>query len=159
MTDSLKQYSRHRQKLQDNGADYIKKMQKAMRVMNIRLDNVLSDVGGKSGRAIIEAIIKGERDAEILADKMDYRVRKSREEIIKALTGDWRDNYVFELKQSYELYQFLRKQIAECDAAIEQILQKVVDNLPQEQQNEVHNFEPVKKNASTKMHQNLPLKN
>ena len=154
LTDSLKQYSRHRQKLQDSGADYIKKMQKAMRLMNIRLDNVLSDVVGKSGRAIIEAIIAGERNAENLADKMDYRVRKSRQEIIKALTGDWRDSYVFELKQSYELYQFLRKQIAECDRAIEQILQKVVENLPTEQQNKVRDFEPVKKNASTKMHLN-----
>ena len=87
LTDSLKQYSRHRQKLQDNGADYIKKMQKAMRLMNIRLDNVLSDVVGKSGRAIIQAIIEGERDAEVLAGKMDYWVRKSRKEIVKALTG------------------------------------------------------------------------
>jgi len=52
LTDSLKQYTRHRQKLQSNGADCIKKMQKAMRLMNIRLDNVLSDVVGKSGQAI-----------------------------------------------------------------------------------------------------------
>ena len=150
LTDSLKQYSRHRQKLQNNGADYIKKMQKAMRLMNIRLDNVLSDVVGKSGQTIIEAIIAGERNADILADKMDYRVRKSREEIIKALSGDWRDSYVFELKQSYELYRFLRKQIAECDQAIEQILRKVVENLPKEQQKEVHNFEPVKKKRVNK---------
>jgi len=158
LTDSLKQYSRHRQKLQNNGADYIKKMQKAMRLMNIRLDNVLSDVVGKSGRAIIEAIINGEKDAEKLADKMDYRVRKSRDEIIKALTGDWRDSYIFELKQSYELYKFLRKQITECDQMIEQILQQVVENLPADKQTEVENFEPQKKSASTKMHRSSILK-
>lgn len=145
LTDSLKQYSRHRQKLQNNGADYIKKMQKAMRLMNIRLDNVLSDVVGKSGRAIIQAIIDGERDAEVLAGKMDYRVRKSKEEVVKALTGDWRDSYVFELKQSYELYQFLRKQVAECDQAIEAILQKAVEHLPQGRRKEVEEFEPKKK--------------
>lgn len=159
LTDSLKQYSRHRQKLQDNGADYIKKMQKAMRLMNIRLDNVLSDVVGKSGRAIIEAIIAGERDATLLANKVDYRVRKSKEEIAKALTGDWRESYVFELKQSYELYLFLRKQISECDRAIEEILKKVVENLPPQKQQEVKDFEPQKKSASTKMHQSSTLKN
>ena len=159
LTDGLKQYSRHRQKLQDNGADYIKKMQKAMRLMNIRLDNVLSDVVGKSGRAIIEAVISGEKDAEVLADKMDCRVRKGREEIIRALTGDWRDSYIFELRQSYELYQFLRRQIAECDRAIEEILQQVAENLPVGKQREVGAFEPQKKSASIKTHQGSTLKN
>lgn len=159
LTDSLKQYSRHRQKLQDNGADYIKKMQKAMRLMNIRLDNVLSDIVGKSGRAIIEAIIAGERDATRLANKVDYRVRKSKDEIAKALTGDWRESYVFELKQSYELYLFLRKQIAECDRVIEEILKKVVENLPPHKQQEVKDFEPQKKSASIKMHPSSILKN
>ncbi len=145
LTDSLKQYSRHRQKLQDNGADYIKKMQKAMRLMNIRLDNVLSDVVGKSGRAIIEAIISGERDAEKLANKIDYRVRKTRAEVIKALTGDWRDSYVFELKQSYELYLFFHQQIADCDRQMELVLEKMVTFLPTNRQAEVKIFEPQKK--------------
>ena len=147
LTDSLKQYSRHRQKLLDNGAGYIKKMQKALRLMNIRLDNVLSDVVGKSGRAIIEAIIAGERDASVLAAKMDYRVRKSREEVEKALTGDWRESYVFELKQSYELYQFLRRQIEQCDMEIEAVLQKAIEDLPKDAQKQVAEFAPQKKKA------------
>jgi transposase len=61
-TEKLRQYSRQRQSLIENAADYIKKMQKALRLMNIRLDIAISDVTGQSGRAMIEAIIGGEKD-------------------------------------------------------------------------------------------------
>jgi translation initiation factor 2 gamma subunit (eIF-2gamma) len=95
-----------------------------MRQSNIRLDNALNDITGKSGTAIIEAIIAGHRDPNYLASLVDYRVRKSKEEIVKALTGDWRDEYVFELKQSYELYLVYHQKIAECDKEIERVLQE-----------------------------------
>ncbi len=120
---------------------------------------LLHPVVGKSGRAIIEAIISGERDAEKLANKIDYRVRKTRAEVIKALTGDWRDSYVFELKQSYELYLFFHQQIADCDRQMELVLEKMVTFLPTNRQAEVKIFEPQKKNASIRMHPSSTLKN
>ncbi len=77
-TEKLRQYSRQRQSLIENAADYIKKMQKAMRLMNIRLDIAISDVTGQSGRVIIEAIIEGEKDPSVLAGLANYRVKKSK---------------------------------------------------------------------------------
>lgn len=128
-TEKLRQYSRHRQGLIENASDYIKKMQKSLRLMNIRLDIALSDVTGKSGRAMVEAIIGGEKDPTVLADLANYRVRKSKEEIIQALTGVWKEEFVFELRQSYELYKFFHAKIEECDKAIEKcLIQNIEDN-------------------------------
>jgi transposase len=121
-TESIRQYSRHRQTLIENAAGYIKKMQKALRMTNIRLDIALNDIMGASGRAIINAILNGEREPEKLAALVHVGVKKSREEIVTALTGDWREEYLFELKQSYEVYQYLRSKIVECDKQIEQLL-------------------------------------
>jgi len=123
-TEKLQHFCRHRQSLLEDSASLIPKMQKAMRQSNIRLDNALNDITGVSGRAIIEAIIAGHRDPNYLASLVNYRVRKSKEEIVKALTGDWRDEYVFELKQSYELYLVYHQKIKECDKEIERVLQE-----------------------------------
>lgn len=122
-TEEVRIYSRHRQGLLENASDYIRKMQKAMRLMNIRLDVALNDITGLSGRAIIEAILSGERDAQKLAGLAHKNVRKSKEEIAKALTGVWKESYLMELRQSYEIYQFFHSKIAECDKAIETALE------------------------------------
>jgi predicted transcriptional regulator len=64
-------------------------MQKAMKLMNLKLHTVISDIDGKTGKTIIEAILAGERDAEKLADMRDYRIKVPREEIVKSLEGFW----------------------------------------------------------------------
>jgi len=122
--ETLRIYSRHRKNLIENAADYIKRMQKALRLMNIRLDNVINDITGKSGQAIVREILAGERNPQTLAELADWRVKKSKEEIAKALTGNWREEYVFELQQSYEIYQNFHQKIAETDKKIEQLLEK-----------------------------------
>lgn len=140
--ETLRIYSRHRKNLIENAADYIKRMQKALRLMNIRLDNVIKDVTGKSGRAIIDAIIEGKRDPKKLAELADWRVKKSKTEIAKALTGNWREEYVFELQQSYEIYKNFHAKIAETDLKIEQLLIKQTENMDFEPD---ENQKPVKK--------------
>lgn len=72
--------------------------------MNIRLDNVLRDVTGQSGQVIIRAILEGERNPVHLASLANYKVHASKAEIEKALTGDWRHEFIIELKHSFELY-------------------------------------------------------
>lgn len=144
-TDSLKYYHRHRRKLIENAADYTKKMQKAMRLMNIRLDNVLTDITGKSGQDIIAAIIAGQRDPAKLAALANARVKKSQAEIQRALTGDWRDCYVFELQQSYEMYQFFRQKIQQCEAQMEEALNQMVACYPKYKQDKIEQFKPKKK--------------
>jgi len=121
-TEQVRQYYRHRQTLVANAASYINKMQKALRLINIRLDTALRDVMGRSGKDIIEAILKGERDAKVLASLAQPTVKTSKEEIVAALTGDWREENIFELRQCYEIYQHYHKKIDECDEVIKQIV-------------------------------------
>jgi transposase len=125
-TEKLRTYLRHRQALIQNAGDYINKMQKALRLTNIRLDAVITDVTGKSGTLIIEAIIRGERDPHVLASLADARVKKSKQELIEALTGDWRDEYLFELRHSYELYCYLHGKVQECDQQMKRLLEEWV---------------------------------
>jgi transposase len=126
-TEKIRQYWRHRQTLVDGCAAYKNKIQKALRLMNIRLDSVITEVTGLSGKAIITAILSGERDAHKLANLAHDRVKKSKEEVAFALTGDWRDEYVFELRHCYELYCYYQEKIAECDKEIQIHMQKEIN--------------------------------
>jgi hypothetical protein len=128
-TSAIRQYARHRKNLMEDSKKYKLRMQKAMRLMNIRLDNAINDIAGKSGKAIITAILKGERNAKKLAELADWRVKKSKEEIIKALTGDWRDEYLFELKQSFEIYYDLHEKITETEKQLEKLLTKATQDI------------------------------
>ena len=115
----------------------IQRIQKALTQMNLRLANVLSDVSGVTGQAIIKAILTGERDPRKLAAFRDKRVKASEEEIARGLEGNWQEDLLFMLKQEQEGYEFCQKQIAECDARLEQYLQQTPDrsqgaSLPEE---------------------------
>lgn len=120
--EKLRTYQRHRTWLVEQCAKMSNKMQKALRLMNIRLDVALSDVTGKSGRKIIEAILGGNRSGEQLSLLADPRVKKSKQEIAKALEGQWREELLFELKDCYELYQVFESRITRCDSQIESLL-------------------------------------
>ena len=138
-TERLRHYTRHRQNLIRVADSYINRMHKSLTLMNLHLGLVLSDIMGKSGRAIIEKILEGERSAEVLADLADRRVKASREERIKALTGYWREECLFELNQCYELFQFHRSKLAECDKKIEALLQdQLTHSEPPEQPTQNH---------------------
>ena len=86
-------------------------MQKALVQMNIQLTEVLTDVMGKTGQAIIRAIVAGERDAQALARHRSGRVKASAEEIAKALTGNWRDEHLFVLTQALAMYDDIAQRI------------------------------------------------
>ena len=90
-------------------------MQKALTKMNLQLVNVISDISGLSGQAIISAILRGERDPVQLADLVDYRVKASREEVARSLEGNWRTDVLFELQQAVDSYHFAHRQMLECD--------------------------------------------
>jgi transposase len=114
-TGRLRTLNRHRNSLIEESSKMINKMQKAMRLMNLRLDVVLSDITGKSGTKIIEAILKGERSGEVLSQLADSRVRKSKEEIANALQGNWSDELLFELSDCYDIFKMLQDKIQGCD--------------------------------------------
>jgi transposase len=95
-TLKLRTLSRHRQSLIEISASFTNKIQKALRLMNLRLDVVLSDITGVSGIKIIEAILAGEKNAEMLSLLANNKVRKSKHEIIDALQGQWNDELLYE---------------------------------------------------------------
>jgi transposase len=123
LLQTLRTYYDHREHLIGQTSKYINKMQKALRLMNIRLDVAIRDITGKSGRAMLEAILQGQRDPVYLASLADYRIKKSNDELVAALQGHWRDDLLFELRSSLELYDIYVQQIKTCDHQLEQLLQ------------------------------------
>jgi transposase len=123
----LRTLQRHRKNLIEGAGTWVQHMQKALNEMNLHLHHVLSDISGYSGLAILDAILRGEREPRKLASLADYRVKKSRAEIEAALTGDYRPEQLFVLSQSLEDYRQIQQQIAQCDLAIEKQLAQIAD--------------------------------
>ena len=109
---------RQRKNHTEMAATHIRMMQKAMEQMNIKLQNVIADITGKSGQRIIAAILQGERRPEVLIQLLDGRIKASREEVCKSLKGIWKEENLFELRQSFEIYQIYRNKVQECDEKI-----------------------------------------
>lgn len=122
----LRTYQRLREDHIRSASMHINHMQKALTLMNVRLKEVLSQIHGVSGLAMIRAILKGERDAKKLLALCDIRLRKNKgDQILKALEGHYKEAGLFELKQAYESYEFYQARISECDQRIEQVLNKI----------------------------------
>jgi len=120
---AIRSYVRQRAMLIDYRAAHIQHMQKALQQMNLQLPQVLSDITGKTGLAIMRAILAGEHDPQQLAKWRDDRCAKSEAEIVKALTGNYRAEHLFTLKQAMALYDTYTAQIQECDTELERLWQ------------------------------------
>lgn len=126
----LREYLRHRQGLVEYAASHIQHMQKALMQMNVQLHHVVSDITGLTGLKVIRAIVAGNRVPEELAKHRDPRCAASEATIREALTGNYRPEHVFALKQALELWDVYQAKIAECDVAIEAALKSLNDNRP-----------------------------
>jgi transposase len=115
----LRTYVRQRADLIEHRAAHIQHMQKALQQMNLKLSLAVSDVTGKTGMSIIRAILGGEHNPKVLSKLRDGRCHSSEAEIERALTGHYRKEHLFALKQAVALYDFYTQQIQECDAEIE----------------------------------------
>lgn len=131
-TRTLRTYMRHRKNLLEMAATHIRMMQKAMEQMNIKLQHVIADITGKSGMAIITAIIKGERDPENLVHLLDGRIKSGKEAVKRSLQGVWKEENIFELEQSFEMYHLYRSKILDCDKRIKNTLLKKSGTQPKE---------------------------
>lgn len=127
----LRAFMRHRERLVEYGAAHIQHMQKALMQMNVQLHHVVSDVTGVTGMKIIRDIVAGVRDPQILAQHRDVRCKESLETIAEALTGNYRPEHVFALKQSLELYEFHHAKVAECDVQIEALMLEINESRPE----------------------------
>ena len=123
----LRSYLRQRSMLIEYASHHIQHMHKALTQMNIKLQHVISDVTGKTGMAIIGAILAGERDPHKLAQLRDYRTKANEETIATSLEGHWRPEHIFELSQAHDLYRIYQGKIAECDREIEALLSTFED--------------------------------
>lgn len=123
----LRSYLRQRQMLVRYAGQHVQHMQKALEQMNVKLTEMVTDITGITGMAIIKAIIAGERDPKKLAELRDPRCQRMRWEIARALEGNWRNEHLFALKQAVELYEFYRRQMQECDAALKAHLRTFAD--------------------------------
>ena len=123
----LRGYLRQRQILIADAGRSIQHMQKALEQMNVKLTEAVSDIVGTTGTLIIKAILRGERDPQTLAKYRHENCKQSEEQIARALQGNWREEHLFALKLAMKRYEFERRQLAECDAAIEKYLKTMED--------------------------------
>jgi transposase len=131
----LRSYLRQRSMLVAMASRTVQHMQKALEQMNLKLTEVVSDITGKTGMAIIRAILTGERDPQLLATYRDQRCKHDQATIAKALEGHWRAEHLFALQQAVEQHDFIQQQVRVCDGQIEGCLQAFVphvegDSLP-----------------------------
>jgi transposase len=122
---SLRAYLRHRETLVQSAATHIQRMQKALVQMNLQLHLVVSDITGVTGLKIVRDIVAGQTSPHELARHRDYRCSASEAEIVAALTGNYRPEHIFVLKQNLELFDAYQRQLTACDAAIQAQLQSL----------------------------------
>ena len=103
--------------------DWVRRMQKSLEQMNVRVHRAVADLTGATGMALVRAIVKGERDPRQLAKLRDPRCHKSEEEIAEQLTGHWREDHLFSLGQALKMYEAIQERIQDYEQAILEKLQ------------------------------------
>lgn len=136
---------RHRDNMVKTAASHVQLIQKSLTQMNIQIHNVISDITGTTGLAIMDAILAGERDPHVLADLKGPRIKADREVIVKSLNGDYRSEHIFTLKQTLMSYRNYHQMIRECDAEIEKYLKEFESRIDPEK-----NEPPISKTPSRK---------
>ena len=125
-TQTIRTLVRHRKRLLEDSSKYVLRMQKALELMNIKIHSVINDIMGKTGTAIVKAILEGEREPENFLQFVNSRIKADHETIKKSLRGNWRDEYLFVLSENYALYGFIQKSIIRCENEIEKCLQQQI---------------------------------
>lgn len=122
--EAFRAYMRHRSNLIRGRQRAILQINKALLLMNLRLDIAVSEISSISGMNIIRAIVAGERDAQKLASLRHRSCQKPEQTFVDALTGNFQQTHLFTLKQSLETCDYFSKQMDECDKMILEELQK-----------------------------------
>src|SRR5215468_6649031 len=123
----LRSYLRQRQMLIRYAGQHVQHMQKALEQMNVKLAEVVSNITGVTGMAIIRAILHGQRDPLQLAKLRNDKCKRTEAEIARALYGNWRDEHLFALQQAVELYEIYQQKLRDCDRHLEAHLQTFAD--------------------------------
>lgn len=121
----LRAYLRHRDTLIREAGDHVRRMQKALILMNVQLHNVISDITGLTGMLILRDIVAGVTDPKTLASHRHSRCKSPEPEIEAALTGNYFPEHVFVLRQNLELYDAYQRQLEACDTEVESLLREM----------------------------------
>jgi hypothetical protein len=100
-------------------AHHVQHMPKALEQMHLKLTQVVSDIPGVTGMAILKAIIAGERDPQPLATLRNPHCHPTEDDIAKARQGTWRAEHLCALRQAVELYAFYHQQSTQGDQQIQ----------------------------------------
>lgn len=138
-TEELRTYCRQRANLLHQAAASSRKMQKNLRLLNLRLDVVVNDICGLTGLLIIRAVCNGETNPQKLAALRHGNCRKSEAEIARALQSNGRKDYLFALKQELDTYDHLQKKIEQCDVEIKKMLDEIINSDDNKRQ---HHLDP-----------------
>src|SRR5215469_2633773 len=114
----LRTLVRDKANLVAESGDWVRRMQKSLDQMNVRVHRAVSDIDGVTGMAILRAIAGGERDAQKLAKLRDRRCGKTQQEIAEQLSGHWRDDHIFSLQQALKMYDAVQERIAAYEQEI-----------------------------------------
>ena len=130
-TRQLRTYTRLREDHLSMKSTHIQHMHKALTLMNVKVQNVISQLNGVSGMRMMKAIVNGERDPERLADLCEQRILNTkREKVVASLKGNFKAEHVFALTQAIEAHDFYQHQIEKCDKQIEALLKDYTDDMP-----------------------------
>jgi len=149
----LRSYLRQRDMLIKTAAMHIQHMQKALTQMNLHLHNVISDITGITGMAIIRSIVAGVSDPKILAKLRDERCRNSEEVIEASLVGNYRKEHLFSLQQALELYDFYVSKISECEHQIAQEIKKIETKCDSKRIDELKKTKETRRSRKLKKHE------
>lgn len=116
--ESLRALVRYRRSLIYDCNRYVLRIQKSLELMNIKIHTVLANIISKTGIAILEAIIGGERNPENFLKFVDKRVRAKKEILVKSLEGNWMPEYLYLLADYYRSYQYVQERIKACEKEI-----------------------------------------
>jgi transposase len=124
----LRTLVRDKASLVAESGDWIRRMQKSLDQMNVRLHRAVAEVNGVTGMAILRAIVNGERDPDKLAQLRDRRCQNSQQEIAEQLRGHWREDHLFSLKQALTMYDVVQERLSAYD---EEILRRLAGMQPE----------------------------
>lgn len=137
-------------------SDWLRRMQKHLDQMNVRLHRALSDIDGTTGMAILREIVAGERDPTKLAQLRDPRCRNSQATIAKELTGNWREDHLFNLRQALKMYDLAEERLTEYQGEIQRKMNEL--RCPQADRNPLLPIQSKEKAKAVKKRGQEPMR-
>lgn len=128
---TLRSYLRLRERYIAESAKAVLHIQKALTMMNVRLHQVISQIHGASGMRVLRAIVDGQRDPHELVRLCHKRIQDNKyDQVVASLEGHYREEYVYELGDAIECYEFLQGKLQECDRQIDEQISWLADQQP-----------------------------